>query len=373
MTELEQAIQAIEHGLLPIVRSSEHPARKKDLSQRMKYYKVPGVSAAFVYQGELAWAGGFGVVEAGSDKLVTTDTIFQAASISKPFTAMVALRLVEAGLLDLDADVNDFLRSWKIPKSKYTQPGADGTHPKVTLRGLLSHTAGMGIHGYPGYPVGMELPTLQQVLNGRPPATSKPVRVVRTPGTAFQYSGGGYLVAQQMIEDVTGRPLAALAREFIFDKLEMTSSSFESMPPEAYLTRAATAHRKTGEPVAGKWHIYPEQGAASLWTTPSDLARLLIEVLKSRKNESNLVLSPDMTRLMMTPQMSLGGVGFNVIIKDGLSRFGHPGWNEGFHCIMLGCPEVEQGLIWMTNGENGRRLGWEISRGVADVVGWTWW
>ncbi len=373
MDELEQAIQAIKSGLLPITRDSDHQTKKKNLSQRMKHYKVPGVSAAFVYQGELAWVGGFGVVEAGSDKLVTTDTIFQAASISKPFTAMVALHLVEVGLLDLDADANDFLRSWKIPKSKYTQPGADGKPLKITLRGLLSHTAGMGIHGYPGYSVGSELPTLLQVLNGQPPATSKPVRVALTPGTTFKYSGGGYLVVQQMIEDVTDRPLAALAKEFIFDKLGMTSSSFESRLPEAYLPRAATAHRKTGDPVPGKWHIYPEQGAASLWTTPTDLACLVIEVLKSIKNESNLVLCEEMTRLMMTPQISLGGVGFNVIIKDGLTRFGHPGWNEGFHCIMLGCPEVGQGLIWMTNGENGRRLGWEISRGVADVVGWTWW
>jgi len=244
--------------------------------------------------------------------------------------------------------------------------------PAVTLRGLLSHNAGMN-RGYSGYPSGSQLPTLQQILNGEPPANSKPVRVMKAPGKAYKYASGGYLVAQQMIEDVTGRPLTALAKEFIFNRLGMTSSTFESRLPEAYVPRVATAHRKTGEPVPGKWHIYPEQAAASLWTTPTDLARLLIETIKSLKNESNLVLSAEMTRLMMTPQISLGGVGFNVIIKDGLTRFGHPGWNDGFHCIMLGCPEVGQGLIWMTNGENGRRLGWEISRSVADIIGWTWW
>ncbi|NJD60967.1 MAG: beta-lactamase family protein [Anaerolineae bacterium] len=373
MTELEKAIQAVEHGLLATTSGSEHPAEKKDLGQRMKYYKVPGVSAAFVYQGELAWAGGFGVMEAGSEKLVTAETIFQAASISKPFTAMVALHMVEAGLLDLDADANDFLRSWKIPKYKYTQARSDGTHPKVTLRGLLSHTAGMNIRGYSGYTFDRQVPTLQQILNGEPPANSKPVRVMQTPGKDFRYSGGGYLVAQQMIEDVSGRPLAVLAKEFIFDKLGMKNSTFDSKLPEVYLPHAATGHNKTGELVRGKWHIYPEQAAASLWTTPSDLARLIIETLKSLKNESNLVLSAEMTRQMLIPQISLGGVGFNVIIKDGVTRFGHPGWNVGFHSIMLGCPEVGQGLIWMTNGENGKRLGWEISRGVADIVGWTWW
>jgi CubicO group peptidase (beta-lactamase class C family) len=373
MTELEQAIQAIEHGLLRVTRSGETPAKKMELTKRMKHYKVPGLSAAFVYQDELAWAQGFGVVEAGSEKPVTTDTIFQAASISKPFTAMVALHLVEAGTLDLDADANDFLRSWKIPKSKHTRTGPDGVAPKVTLRGLLSHTAGMNIFGYPGYPSGSELPTLQQILNGKPPAISKPVRVAQAPGTAFKYSGGGYLVVQQMIEDVTGRPLASLAKEFIFDKLGMASSTFDSRLPQAYVPRAASAHDKTGEPVPGKWHTYPEQAAASLWSTPSDLSRMVIEVLKSLKNESNLVLSAEMTRQMLVPQIGMGGVGFNMVIRDGMTRFGHPGWNEGFHSIFIGCPEAGQGIIWMTNGENGRRLGWELSRGLAEIVKWSWW
>ena len=373
MTELEQAIHAIEHGLLKVTRSNKRPAKKMELIQRMKYYKVPGFSATFVHQEEMAWAKGFGVVEAGSEKPVTNETIFQAASISKPFTAMIALHLVEAGSLDLDADANEFLHSWKIPKSKYTQAGPDGAHPKVTLRGLLSHTAGMNIFGYPGYPSGSELPTLQQILKGKPPATSKPVRVVKPPGTAFKYSGGGYLVVQQMIEDVTGRPLAVLAKELIFDKLGMASSTFDSKLPQDYITRAATAHNKTGEPIPGKWHLYPEQTAASLWSTPSDLACLIIEILKSLKNESNLVLSAEMTRQMLTPQIGMGGVGFNIVIKDGMTRFGHPGVNEGFHNMIIGCPETGQGIVWMTNGENGRRLGQEVSRGLAEVVRFSWW
>ena len=378
MTELERVIQAIEHGLLKGTRSRERPEKKMELSQRMTHYKVPGISVAFIDQEELAWTKGFGVVEVGGDKPVTTETIFQAASISKPVTAMVALHLVEVGLLDLDADANDFLHSWKIPKSKYTQEGPDGVQPKVTLRGLLSHTAGMGIRGYRGYPSDMQLPTLHQILNGKPPANSKPVRVVQAPGKAYKYSSGGYLVTQQMIEDVTGKPLTVLAKEIIFDKLEMVNSTFDTRLPQTYLPQAATAHGKTGEPVPGKWHTYPEQAAASLWTTPSDLARLIVQVLKSYKNEANLVLSSDMTRQMLTPQVNIGedwdcGSGFNINRKDNMTIFGHPGWNEGFHSIMLTCPETGQGVVWMTNGENGRHLGWEVSRGLAEVVKWTWW
>jgi CubicO group peptidase (beta-lactamase class C family) len=373
MNELEQAIDAIEHGLQTVTRSGEHPAKKMELSRRMKHYKVPGFSVAFVHAEKPAWTRGFGVMEAGSEETVTNETIFQAASISKPLTAMVALHLVETGLLDLDADANDFLRSWKIPKSKYTQVRPDGVIPKVTLRGLLSHTAGMNLRGYSGYPPGRDLPNLQEILKGVPPANSRQVRLVQEPGTAFKYSGGGYLVVQQMIEDTTGRPLAGLAKEFIFDKLGMRSSTFDIKISDALLPRTATAHRRTGEPVAGRWHAYPEQAAASLWSTPTDLARLLIEVLKSLKNESNLVLSPEMTRLMMTPQKGIGGVGFNVVIKDSMTRFGHPGWNEGFHSMILACPETGQGIVWMTNGENGRKLGWEVNHGLAEVVRWSWW
>lgn len=373
MTELEQAIQAIEHGLLKVTRGNHRPAKKLELIQRMIHYQVPGFSAAFIHQEELAWAKGFGVMETGNDKPVTAETIFQAASISKPFTAMLALHMVEAGLLDLDADANEFLRSWKIPKSKFTQISPDGVQPKVSLRGLLSHSAGVNIFGYPGYPAGSDLPSLQQILNGQPPAISRPVRVVQAPGTAFKYSGGGYLIVQQMIEDTTGRSLADLAKEFIFDKLGMASSTFEIQLPQAYLSRAATAHSKAGEPIPGKWHLYPEQAAASLWTTPSDLTLFLIEVLKSLKNESNRILSAELTRQMLTPQIGMGGVGFNVVIKDGMTRFGHPGWNEGFHNLILSCPETGQGIVWMTNGENGRRLGHEVSHGLAEVVRWSWW
>lgn len=367
ITDIEPAIEAIEHGLLNPRAQSDGPLKKMELIRRMAHYKVPGVSIALVDQGELAWARGYGILEAGSGKAVTPQTIFQAASISKTMTGLVALHLVEDGTLDLDADVNDFLRSWKVPKSKHTQ------ERKVTLRGLLSHTAGMGVHGYPGVPAGSQLPTLLQILDGKPPASLRPVRVVQAPGKEFLYSSGGYLVAQQMIEDVTGRALPELVQEWVLDRLVMVNSSFTILLPEKFLPQAATAHRRTGDPVPGKWHIYPEQAAACLWTTPCDLALLVIEVLRSYQNKSNLVLSQEMTRQMLVPQKSLGGLGFNVVIKDGLTRFGHPGWNEGFHSIMLGCLETGQGLIWMTNGENGRKLGWEISRGLAEVVGWTWW
>ena len=303
MTDLERAIEVLERGLV---------TPRRTLRQRMISHKVPGFSIALIDRGALAWAKGYGVLEAGGDQVVTTETIFQAASISKPVTAMVACALVEAGTLDLDADVNTVLRSWQVPKSKHTQTS------KVTLRGLLSHTAGLGVRGYPGYPAGAPLPTLKQILEGKSPARPKPVRVVQAPGTGFLYSGGGYMVVQQMIEDATGKPLADLARVMIFDKLGMAHSTFDSLLPEATLPQAATAHRRDGEPVPGKWHIYPEQATASLWSTPSDLARFVIEIPKSHAGESNGLLSVEMARQMLTPPPDgWYGLGFCLIETGG--------------------------------------------------------
>lgn len=360
MTVLERTIQIIENCLLVETTDLTRPFKKSKLLDRMAHHRVPGVSLALLDWGELVWAKGYGVVEAGGKKKVTTETIFQAASISKPVAAMVALKLVEEGSLDLDADVNEMLRSWKVPENQYTQ------EYKVTLRGLLSHTAGVTVSGYLGYPVDAQLPTLEQVLDGKPPATSKPVRVGHVPGTRFEYSGGGYVIVQQLIEDVSGRSLSDLAQELIFDTLGMSSSTFESRLPEAYLPRATTAHRDDGRPVPGRWHIYPEQAPASLWSTPSDLARLVIEVLKSLKGHSNKVLSAEMTRQMLTPQVSWVGLGFPILNIGGEKWFEHPGWNEGFHSLMACCLDTGRGLVYMSNGENGKILGHELMLAIPE-------
>jgi len=370
MTDLERAVQAIERGLLTAICIKGRPQEKMglhtrmELRARMAHYNVPGFSIAIIAQAEVAWARGYGVLAASSDQPVTDETMFQAASISKPVSAMLALHLVEAGLLDLDADVNEVLRSWKVPENEHTQ-----VH-KVTLRTLLSHTAGLTVSGFSGYPSGVQLPTLQQILDGEPPANSEPVRVVQVPGTVYRYSGGGYIVLQQLIEDVTGVPFVRLARELIFNKLGMANSTFEHVLPEAFISQVATAHRDSGDPIPGKWHIYPEQAAAGLWSTPADLARLTVEVLKSYAGDSSALLSTEINRQMLSLQLGGMGLGFAIVELDGRTRFEHGGWNEGFHSFLAGDLDTGQGLVWMANGENGKLLGLEVMRALAEVLGW---
>lgn len=365
MTYLEQALHAVEYGLLPAVRIEGRPQPPLGLRERMARFRVPGFGIALIEGSETVAVKGFGVKEVGGGDPVTGDTLFQAASISKAVTAMAALHLVEAGLLDLDVDVNQALRSWQVPENEHTQTS------KVTLRRLLSHTAGLTVYGYRGYPSGHDLPTVQQVLDGEPPANSDPVRVVQEPGTAYSYSGGSDMVVQQLLMDVTGERFPDLIQELIFDKLGMAHSTFEQPLPDACATAAATAHRNDGQPVPGRWHVYPEQAAAGLWTTPSDLARFVVEVLKSFAGQSNSVLSAEMTRQMLTRRIGPYGLGFFIIEREGRTRFQRPGWNEGYHSYLGGCLDDGRGIVWMTNGENGMLLGLEVLRSLVGLLDWT--
>jgi CubicO group peptidase (beta-lactamase class C family) len=221
-TKVQERIQRVENGLLYPQQIKDDPSAKMNLAERMKYYKVPGVSIAVINNGVIEWAKGYGVREYGTNFPVTVETLFQAASISKPIAAMASLRLVEKGKLNLDEDVNKKLVSWKMPENEFTKT------EKVTLRGLLTHNAGLSVSGFPGYPTHTNpLPTVLQVLDGSPPANTKPVRVIRIPGTQWSYSGGGITVMQQLLMDVSGKPFPALMKEAVLNKLKMKNSTYE--------------------------------------------------------------------------------------------------------------------------------------------------
>lgn len=318
---------------------------------------VPGVSVAVVEGAKVTWARGYG--QTGDGAAVTPDTLFQAASLSKPVAAMVALRLVELGMLSLDEDVNIKLKTWNVPAS----PAAGGE--AVTLRRLLSHTAGLTVSGFPGYAVGMPVPTLTQLLDGTPPTNTAAIRIDAQPGTIWRYSGGGYQVMQRLVEDVTGKPFAAVARELVLDPLGMTRSTFEQPLPPALLAQAAAGHGDDGAIIGGKRHTYPEQTAAGLWTTPSDFARVILEMQAPGR-----VLRRDTVETMLTPIRNDYGLGFGVQTTDGQASFSHGGSNAGFRCEFRGYRDHGRGAVVMTNGENGGRLGSEVMRAIADEYGW---
>ena len=234
---------------------------------------------------------------------MTTSTLFQAGSISKSVSGLGALRLVEQGRLTLDEDVNTKLVAWKVPENAFIK------EKKVTLRGLLSHTAGLTVHGFPGYDTDGPVPTLVQVLDGAKPANTRPIRVDIPPGTKWRYSGGGYTVMQQLIIDVTGKPFPPFMQESVLGPLAMKKVRSNNLCRPRRRNCTATGHLQDRSLVKGKWHIYPEMAAAGLWTTPSDLARFAIGVQEALAGRSDKTLSKRMARQMLTEEKESYGLG----------------------------------------------------------------
>ncbi len=296
-------------------------------------------------------------LEAGVAQEVNPETLFQAASISKPVTAAAALTMVQAGKLSLDEDVNDKLTSWKVPANEFTRKAA------VTLRGLFSHTAGMTVHGFPGYASGAGVPTVVEVLDGE--GNTDPVRVDMEPRTQRRYSGGGYTVAQLLMTDVVGQPFPEILREAVLEPVGMTSSTFEQPLPESLHANAARAHNSDGSPVKGRWHTYPEMAAAGLWTTAADLARFFIELREAHRGESDRILSQTTAEDMLTAH-----IGLITTAEDGDIRFGHGGANKGFRCDARIYLNSGDGVVVMTNSDGGDRVYDEIMRAVAAEYSW---
>jgi CubicO group peptidase (beta-lactamase class C family) len=367
-TELEEGIDKtahqLENGLVPAVVIGDLPVETFGLHERMEHYRVPGVSIAVFQDYEIAWARGYGLADVAGNIPVTTDTLFQAASISKPVAAVGALELVEEGVLDLNQDVNEKLERWKVPAADFT-----ATKP-VTLRGLVTHTAGLTVHGFPGYAPELPLPVLRQILDGEPPANTDPIRVDMEPGAEWRYSGGGYTVMQQLMLDVSEQDFPDLMREVVLGPIGMEHSTYQQPLPEGRHKRAARGYRADGTEVEGGWHVYPEMAAAGLWSTPSDLARFAIELQKSLKGESNRVLSKEMVEQMLTPGLNGWGLGLGIEGEADSARFGHGGSNEGFRCQLVAFREGGKGAAVMTNSDNGDALAQEILLSIARAYGW---
>ncbi|MGO8786551.1 MAG: serine hydrolase [Terriglobia bacterium] len=361
-SDVNARIARIENGLLPPVLIKGQPVQPMTIADRMAHYKVPGVSIAFFGQGRILWTRTYGFADVASKNPVTDETLFQAASISKPVAALAALRLVQDGTLNLDEDVNVKLTTWKVPENEFTK------EQKVTLRRILSHSAGLTVHGFPGYASNEPVPTVVQILNGEKPANTPPIRVDTVPGTIWRYSGGGYVVLQTLLADVTGKPFSQVVSDLVLQPVGMTHSSY--VQPKILASRAATPYRGDGEPVKGGSHTYPEMAPAGLWTTPSDLALLAIEVQNEYAGKSSTVLSQAMMREMLTPQKGEWGLGFGLQSPGHALRFGHNGANEGYQCDLQAYTESGEGVAIMTNSDNGGQVIGEILRAIAKEYNW---
>jgi CubicO group peptidase (beta-lactamase class C family) len=356
--QLDERIANFEASVQPAVVFQGEPTPEWSLADRMTHHKVPGLSVAVILDGEIAWARGYGMADVEAGRPVTADTLFQAASISKPVAAMAALRMIQDGAIGLEQDVNEKLTSWSIPEHDWP-----ATSP-VTLRGVLSHSAGTTVHGFPGYARDATLPTVVGVLNGE--GNTEAVVVDVEPGTIYRYSGGGYTLMQQLLVDLTGQEFPEIMAGTVLGPLGMESSTYEQPLPEARWSEAATAYRGDGSAVAGDWHVYAEMAAAGLWTTPTDLATFALSIQQARAGGSHPVLKPEWIEAMLTPVLADQALGPGV----GEETFGHGGANEGFRCNLIAAKDGSWGLAVMTNSDNGESLGREVLLTLAREYGW---
>jgi CubicO group peptidase (beta-lactamase class C family) len=374
-------IAAVENGLSTYLPVAGVPGQ--NLLDRMRVYGVPGLSIAVIHEGKLAWAKGYGWADTLRKVPVTTETLFSAGSVSKPVAALGALRLVESGKLGLDAPIDEYLKSWKTPQNEFTR------QQPVTLRHLLSHTAGTTQHGFWGIQPGDTLPTVPQILNGERVAQSRRVDVDFVPGTQWRYSGGGTTVAQLAVMDVTSEPYAEVLRKTVLDPLGMRRSTFAQPLPESWKENAAWPYCRQNW-FKGQPHVYPQQAAAGLYSTPSDLARFVVEIQRAYAGKSK-VLRTETVRTMLTPvptKMSWGrGYGFATMALDqtdmGLgfflgnrsdggsdTYFFHTGQNAGFVTYCIGSLREGNGAVVMINENDADGLLHEVIRSIAKAYGW---
>ena len=363
--DIEQHIEAVESCLPPPVIVKGEPKSCTTLSKRMAELHVAGVSIGVVHNGTIEWTMAYGVRRIGGEP-VETDTLFQAGSISKPLAAMGVLHLVQEGKLSLDTDINISLTGWKLPPS--ASPGAI-----VTLRELLTHTAGLTVHGFPGYAPGARVPTLVQVLNGEAPANTAPIRLDSVPGKDWRYSGGGYTVMQQLVLDTVKEPFPQFQHDTVLAPIGMNHSTYQQPLPASLFSNAAMPYNNDGTPVEGGPHTYPEMAAAGLWTTPSDLCRYIIEVQNSLAGKANHVLSQSMTQQML--RQGKGGWGLGLQLGGSATDpwFSHGGVNEGYESLFVGYNRTGDGAAVMTNTQGGSRLVAEIMSAIAVAYNWPDW
>lgn len=364
---LSQKIQAVENGLLEsrelIFTDSLVP--KFNILERMAYYQVPAVSIAVINNGNIEWAKAYGFADPAGKRAADTETQFQVASISKSVNAFGVMRLVQFGKLSLEADIRPYLKTWAFPDNIYSQGKT------ITLKHLLSHTAGLGARGFMGYARTAPLPAINQILNGEAPANSDPVIPIQEPNIQFSYSGGGTTLIRKILDDQISTNYDSLFNALVFKPLRMKNSTF-AQPLSPRWKNYAAACNNQGQPFEGGYFVYPELAPDGLWSTATDLAKFVLAIQASVQGKEGALLSETVAREMLTPVLpnSNNALGVFVQQKGGEQYFTHSGVNQGFQADYYGSFTNGRGVVVLTNSDNGSKLIQEIVNSVAVVNGW---
>ncbi|MEM1259643.1 MAG: serine hydrolase domain-containing protein [Bacteroidota bacterium] len=365
---LETRIQGVELGLsFPKITSPNQPLKTKDIITRLNDFNIPGASVAVLHNGKIDWSKAYGITDVSNPDQVTTETLFQCASVGKIITALSILKLVDEGKIALDENVNNKLKRWKIGDNKFT------AEQVVTLRHLLSHSSGLADeYGFLGYAPDREIPDVLEILNNGPKSNAKKsLSVKNIPGKQENYSGGGYLIVQLLIEDLSGKTFAEYVQDNIFNVLAMTHTTYSHKPDEQLGFKVARGHKGNGKVFKNKkYHIYPEKAAAGPWTTAEDLAKIALAIQGNLKNESNSLLSRELISEFITPQINRRGLGVHLRGVNRPLAIWHAGQNLGYTGLFYALTEKGDGAIILVNSEGGEIMIQEFISSVANEYQW---
>ncbi|WP_339143587.1 serine hydrolase domain-containing protein [Pseudoalteromonas galatheae] len=358
----QHQVQQVAQNLLPRVQLKGQKYQPVDLQTRLQETHLPGLSLAVIKDGKVVWAEGYGIADKKQNRKVTTETLFQAGSISKPVAALAVLKLAQDGKVDLDADVNQYLTSWKVPTNEFTKANP------VTLRQLMTHTSGLTQHGFPGYVRGSKIPTDVEVLMGK--GNTDLVTVDTLPGKAWRYSGGGYTVMELLVADVTKMPFEEYVQQAILTPLGMHNSTYAQPLPKTLWSKASAAFDDKGEQVDGDWHVYPEQAAAGLWTTPVDLAKYIMAVQQAYAGNTVGPITPELAKQMLEVHHDVWGLGPELEQREQGLVFTHGGKNKGFSNRFEAFVEKGEGMVLMSNGDSASTVFGELRIAISEHYGW---
>lgn len=361
-------IKAVENGLTETrqVVFADSITPKYNITERMKFYKVPSVSIVVINNGNIVWAKAYGYTDAGTRQPANTGTLYQAASISKSVNASGIMKLVQDGKLSLEKDIREYLRTWTFPDNEFSKGKT------ITLKNLLSHTAGLSTGGFMGYATSDSIPAINQILNGQRPANSEAVKPVLPVGAQFKYSGGGTVIIRKILDDNISNNYDSIMQAVVLQPLKMTSSTFSQPLNYQQYKNFAAAHDSSMQVLQGKFNTYPELAPDGLWATATDLAKFVIAIQQSLKGTGPSFLEKAVAEEMLTPILSSSEAALGTFIqeKGGEKYFTHSGANIGYRSDYYGSFTTGNGVVVLTNSENGQALIDEIINSVATVYQW---
>ncbi len=353
--------QQVERNLLPsVVFTGE--SEPVSIETRMAGHKVPALSVAVIRNGRLDWSAAWGELEIGGAR-ADCNSLFQAGSLAKPATVLAALRMKQQGLIDFDKSIGTYLASYHLPAGQQTDANP------VTFRNLFAHTSGITPGGYDGYPQGQPIPSDLQTVRAEAPGNSRKVEVLATPGTELVYSGGGYTVAEIALQDRLGAPFERIMREWLLAPAGMSQADFTQPLPAASHKHAARGYRGDGIVVPGGWHNHPEQAAAGLWATASDMATFLIEIGKGYRGESKIFTQASIRELLAKP-FDGHAYGFRLIGEGEQMFITHYGGTVGYRAGMTLNLVSGDGAVFLSNSDNGSDLGRGFFSAVSRAYHW---